>query len=193
MDFLWDMQIKHSMSNKWDEFQITPSKKFGYEVPMYQPSVYREYRGEIFTTFHSEEHPVMTQIHYDKSEISIHGRFSRSYKGVLRGLHWDNKTWKLVQAAVGDIYLVVLDNRKHSITFGKWESYLLSDKTRDQILIPPGFANGHYAVTDCMFYYNYFYRGEYVDEHKQGVIKWNDEKYNIEWPTDKPILQKRDR
>ena len=47
------------MNNKWDEFQITPSKKFGYEVPTYTPSIYREYRGEIFTTFHSEEHPVM--------------------------------------------------------------------------------------------------------------------------------------
>ena len=38
------------MSNKWDEFKITPSKKFGYEVPTYTPSIYREYRGEIFTT-----------------------------------------------------------------------------------------------------------------------------------------------
>ena len=85
------------MSNKWDEFTITPSKKFGLEVPIYQPSVFREYRGEIWTTFHSEEHPVMTQINFPKEEISIHGRFSRSYKGVLRGLHCDNKTWKLVQ------------------------------------------------------------------------------------------------
>jgi CheY-like chemotaxis protein len=97
------------MSNKWDEFTEAPSKKFGYEVPIFTPSIYREYRGEIFTTFHSEEHPVMRHIHYDKNEISIHGRFSKSYKGVLRGLHYDNKTWKLVQAAIGDIYLIVLD------------------------------------------------------------------------------------
>ena len=33
------------MNNKWDEFQVTPSKTFGYEVPLYQPSVFREYRG----------------------------------------------------------------------------------------------------------------------------------------------------
>ena len=181
------------MSNKWDEFQITPSKKFGYEVPTYTPSIYREYRGEIFTTFHSEEHPVMTQIHYDKSEISIHGRFSKSYKGVLRGLHWDNKTWKLVQALVGDIFLVVLDVRKESPTYGDWNSYLLTEKTRDQILVPPGFANGHYALTDCVFHYNLFYEGDFVEENAQGVIKWNDPEFQIEWPTDLPILQKRDR
>ena len=110
------------MNNKWDEFQITPSKKFGLEVPIFQPSVFREYRGEIFTTFHSNEHPVMN---YISEGCEIHGRFSRSYKGVLRGLHWDNKTWKLVQAAVGDIYLIVLDMRENSSTFGEWEPLTL--------------------------------------------------------------------
>ena len=180
------------MSNKWDEFQITPSKKFGYDVPMYQPSVFREYRGEIFTTYHSEEHPVMTQIHYNKEELSIHGRFSKSYKGVLRGLHWDNKTWKLVQAAVGDIYLVVLDVRKDSPTYGEWESFIITEKLRNQVLVPPGFANGHYALTDCMFHYNLFYKDGYVDVDGQGVIKWNDEEFQMEWPTKEPILSKRD-
>jgi dTDP-4-dehydrorhamnose 3,5-epimerase len=179
--------------NKWNEFQVIPSTKFGNEVPMYQPSVYREYRGEIFTTFHSEEHPVMNQIHYDKSEINIHGRFSRSYKGVLRGLHWDSKTWKLVQAAVGDIYLIVLDVREDSPTYGDWESFIISERNRQQVLVPPGFANGHYALTDCMFHYNLFYDGQYVDANEQGVIKWNDPEFQMEWPTDNPILQKRDK
>jgi len=64
------------MSNKWDEFIETPSKKFGYEVPIFQPSVFREYRGEIWTTFHSEEHPVMNHINYDKNELSIHFEIS---------------------------------------------------------------------------------------------------------------------
>ena len=54
------------MDNKWNNFQESPSKKFGHEVPIYTPSVFREFRGEIFTTYHSEEHPVMNQIHYDK-------------------------------------------------------------------------------------------------------------------------------
>ena len=68
------------MSNKWDEFAVTPSKKFGYDVPMFQPSVFREYRGEIFTTFHSGQHPVMTKIGEGNE---IHGRFSKSYKGEV--------------------------------------------------------------------------------------------------------------
>ena len=178
------------MSNKWDEFQITPSKKFGHEVEIYTPSIYREYRGEIFTTLHTEEHPVMLKLPLD---ITVHGRFSKSYKGVLRGLHWDNKTWKLVQAAVGDIYLVVLDMRKDSPTYGEWESFILSEHNRQQVIVPPGFANGHYALTDCMFHYNLFYDGKYIDADEQGVVKWNDPEFQMEWPTTTPILQKRDR
>jgi dTDP-4-dehydrorhamnose 3,5-epimerase len=181
------------MSNKWNQFKVTESKKFGYQVPIYTPSIFREFRGEIFTTYHSEEHPVMNQIHYDKEELSIHGRFSRSYKGVLRGLHYDNKTWKLVQALVGEIYLVVLDVRPNSDTYGEWESYLITERTREQVLVPPGFANGHYALTDCVFHYNMFYKDGYVDSADHGVIKWNDPEFQIEWPTNNPILQSKDK
>ena len=175
---------------KWDQFDVSFLEKFQEQVPVYSPSVYREYRGEIFTTFHSKEHPVMNLL---PNDVNIHGRFSRSYKNVLRGLHYDDKTWKLVQALVGEIYLVVLDVRENSPTFGVWESYIITERTRDQVLVPPGFANGHFALTDCIFHYNLFYQGEYADENKQGVIRWNDKRFNIEWPTDKPILQRRDR
>lgn len=181
------------MSNKWNEFNITPSNKFGEDVVIYQPSVFREYRGEIWTTYHSEEHPAMSKMNYSKEELSIHGRFSRSYKGVLRGLHWDNKTWKLVQSIVGDVYLVVLDIRENSKTYGQWESFIITERLRNQVFIPPGFANGHYALTDCVFHYNMFYKDTYVDIDGQRVIKWNDPQYQIEWPTDKPTLQKRDK
>jgi dTDP-4-dehydrorhamnose 3,5-epimerase len=187
------MQIEHNMSykdKKWNDIEVSFLKPFGKDVPVFSPSVYREYRGEIWTTYHSEEHPVHNFMHGD---LKVHGRFSKSYKGVLRGLHWDNKTWKLVQALVGDIFLVVLDVRKDSPTYGDWNSYLLTEKSRDQVLVPPGFANGHFALTDCVFHYNLFYEGDFVEENAQGVVKWNDPEYQIEWPTDLPILQKRDR
>jgi len=173
---------------KWDEFSTSYLKTFGNEVPVYTPSVYREYRGEIFTTYHNTAHPVNALM---PNDVNTHVRFSKSYQGVLRGLHYDDKTWKLVQALVGDIYLVVLDARPDSANYGKWESYIISERTRDQVLVPPGFANGHYALTDCVFHYNLFYQGDYVDENKQGVINWKS--FDIDWPTTNPTLQKRDR
>lgn len=170
---------------KWNKFDVSYLETFEKSVPVFTPSVYREYRGEIFTTFHNKEHPVMEFL---PDDIAVHNRFSKSYKNVLRGLHYDDKTWKLVQALVGEIYLVVLEMKT-----GKWESYILSERTRDQVLVPPGFANGHFALTDCVFHYNLFYQGSYVDENQQGVVKWNDPTYSIEWPTHSPTLQRRDR
>lgn len=175
---------------KWDVFTTSYLRTFGTQVPVYSPSVYREFRGEIFTTFHSDKHPVMEKF---DSNVSIHGRFSKSYQGVLRGLHYDNKTHKLVQAVVGDIYLVVLDVRPNSNTYGKWENFIISESNREQVFVPAGFANGHYALTECMFHYNLFYQGDYIDAQDQGVIKWNDPTFNIEWPSKSPILQWRDR
>lgn len=181
------------MNDKWNKFIETPSLKFRYQVPKFTPSIYREYRGEIFTTFHSEEHPVMKYLPFNKEKLNIHNKFSKSYKGVLRGLHSDNKTWKLIQALVGDLYLVVLDMRQDSFTYGEWESFILTEKSRDQILVPPGFANGHYALTDCIFHYNLFYKGECVDSVDHEIVKWNDPEFQIEWPADNPILQKKDK
>lgn len=175
--------------NPWHYFDVSYLSTFGTDVPVYSPAVYREYRGEIFTTYHTKFHPVNRLLPED---TEIHNRFSKSYKGVLRGLHYDDKTWKLVQASVGDIYLVVLDVRENSKTYGKWESYIITDKSQHQVLIPPGFANGHFALTDCMFHYTLFYQGDFVDESKQGVIKWNDARFNIEWPSTTPVLQRRD-
>jgi len=177
-------------TQSWRTWQTASLKTFNGSVKVYQPSVYREYRGEIWTTYHNLYHPAATELAEMKNS---HVRFSRSYQGVLRGLHWDMQTYKLVQALVGDIYLIVLDMDPARKTYGLWESYILSEKTRDQVLVPPGYANGHYALTDCCFHYQLFYPGDYVDESQQKVVKWNDKRFNIEWPTNNPILQERDR
>ena len=110
-------------SNTWEYVDVSYLKTFGQQVPVYSPSVYREFRGEIFTTYHSETHPVNELLPNDSV---VHGRFSKSYRNVLRGLHYDDKTYKLVQALVGEIYLVVLDVRQNSDTYGKWESFCVS-------------------------------------------------------------------
>jgi len=177
-------------NKKWTDFDQSYLKTFGEEVPIYTPSVYRESRGEIFTSYQSHLHPANEVL---PKGLHVHTKFSKSYKNVLRGLHYDDKSWKLIQAVVGDIYLIVLDTRWGSPHYGKWESYILSDKTRDQILVPPGFANGHYALTDCMFHYTFFYDGEYVDETQQKVVKWYDTRFNMVWPTNTPTVHGRDQ
>ena len=118
-----------------------------------------------------------------------HDRYSKSKFGVLRGLHWDEKTWKLFSCLHGKIYLVVLDVREKTPDFGKWETFILSPETGIQVLIPPYFANGHFVMEDdSIFFYKMAYDGEYNDENKQKTIVFNDKRFNVEWPVAQPIF-----
>lgn len=49
----------------WNQFITIPSKEFGYDLPECQPSVFREYRGEIWTRFHCEQHPAMSDTRFN--------------------------------------------------------------------------------------------------------------------------------
>ena len=123
-----------------------------------------------------------------------HDKFSLSKKNVLRGLHGDNKTWKLVSCPFGKFLLVVVDCQKKSKNYLKWNSWILSHENGLQILIPPNFANGHLCLSDkCLFHYKLSYRGDYLDAKDQFSIKWNDPKLKIKWGIKRPTLSKRDQ
>ncbi len=116
---------------------------------------------------------------------------SSSRQNVLRGLHGDSKTWKLITCLYGEIYLVVLNYNPASEHFGKWEAFTLTSENQLQILVPPRHCNGHLIVSEhALFHYNQseYYSGPEI----QNVICWNDPRFNIKWPTQNPILSKRD-
>ena len=120
-------------------------------------------------------------------------KFSHSNQNVLRGLHGDFETWKLVQCVQGKFYLIVADNRPKSSTYKKWQWFILSSENRKQVLIPPGCGNGHFVLSkNCTFHYKLAFDNQYNDVENQFVIKWNDKSWNFDWPHDKPILYGRD-
>ena len=178
----------------WNDFHYYNGSVL-HEVKVVQPSVYHEYRGSISTTYHSDYYDRLLPANERNDGLEFkHDRYSKSKLGVLRGLHYDEKTWKLVSCLHGKIYLVVLDVREHSTTYGKWESFIISPETQTQVLIPPMFANGHYIMEDdSLFHYKMAYQGEYNDETKQKTIVFNDKRFGIEWPAQSPILSNRDR
>lgn len=123
-----------------------------------------------------------------------HDKFSLSKKHVLRGLHGDSKTWKLVSCPYGEFLLVVVNCIKKSKNYLKYKSWKLSHKNGIQILIPPNFANGHLCLSNkCLFHYKLSYKGSYLDTDKQFSLRWNDPKIKIKWPIKKPILSNRDK
>ena len=123
-----------------------------------------------------------------------HDKFSLSNKNVLRGLHGDKKTWKLVSCPYGKFLLVVVNYEKNSKNFLKWKSWILSHDNGLQILIPPNHANGHLCLSNkCLFHYKLSYSGTYADVNEQFSLRWNDPKLNIKWGIKKPILSNRDK
>ena len=118
---------------------------------------------------------------------------SYSKKNVIRGLHIQTKNsqGKLISVLKGKIYDVALDLRKNSKTFGKFFSYVLSEKNSHSIYIPPGFAHGfcglekeNYIIYSCT---------QYRNAASERAIKYNDKKLNIKWPVKKPVVSKKDQ
>lgn len=153
------------------------------EVKVFQPDSYEDFRGELYTLWKEGEHGL--KFNHDKVSISR--------KHVLRGLHGDSKSHKLVTCLSGEIYLVVVDCRKESSNYFKWDWVILTSKNRKSVLIPPNFANGHYVTSEhATFFYKWAYEGEYPDVKDQFTLKWDDPRIGIHWPNSNPILSKRD-
>lgn len=161
----------------------TTSLKGVYRI---EPDIFEDFRGN-YTEVYNEEA-------YKKAGITDHfiqDDLSTTYKGVLRGMHGDPKTAKLVQCAYGRIYQVVLNCDPKSDEYGRWQAFILSSENRHQIYIPPMFGNGFYVLSDVAVY-SYKQTTQY-GESKQFTVKWNDPKFGIVWPDDMPILSARDR
>ena len=100
----------------------------------------------------------------------------------------------MVTCIKGQVLNVVVDYRKNSKNYLKCTSYYLSDKNKKSILIPPMFLNSWLCLSkDCIYSYDYSFKGSYNDVKDQISVKWNETKINFKWPIKKPILSFRDR
>lgn len=156
------------------------------ELILFEREIFRDHRGTFVETFNIEE--------FRKTGLKINfvrDCISTSKKKVLRGIHYDDKTWKLIQCMHGEIFFVVVDMRENSSQFLKWQSFILSDKNRHQVLVPPNFGNGHLVLSEsCIFHYK---MSEYYDPQNEKTLKWDDPRADISWPVKDPILSVRDR
>jgi len=154
------------------------------DVSIYTTDSFIDERGELWTVWDYKNIPLA--FNHDKVAVSK--------KNVLRGLHGDAKSWKLISCLQGEIYLVVVDNRPESSNYLKWDSIKLSAENKTSVLIPPKFANGHLVLSDTViFHYKWYYPGTYPDVADQFSLNWKDPRINIEWPISDPILSERDK
>lgn len=153
-----------------------------------EPKIFGDDRGFFLETFQLSRYSQDAGINLP----FVQDNYSRSVKGVLRGLHFQRRKpqGKLVRVVKGLVYDVAVDIRKGSSTYGEWESVLLSEENKKQFWIPPGFAHGFMVMSDVA---DFEYKcTEFYDPGQEGCIIWNDKQLSIHWPSKNPILSKKD-
>ena len=142
---------------------------------------YKDNRGEIATIFSKS----------DMFPAFVEDKITISHKNVLRGLHGDPHTDKLISCISGQIELYVVDYRHRSKTYGKSEKFVLCSDNLQTVFVPKGCLNGHLCLTDkCIFWYKW--SSKYEGPLSQETILWNDKKLNLKWSVSDPILSERD-
>jgi dTDP-4-dehydrorhamnose 3,5-epimerase len=126
-------------------------------------------------------------------EKFVQDNVSRSTRGVLRGLHFQNPSaqGKLISVLVGEVYDVMVDVRLGSPTFGQWTAVTLDAESGRQLYAPGGFAHG-FCVTSDSAVFTYKCTDFYAADCEY-TIRWDDPQIDIRWPIENPLLSEKDR
>jgi len=159
------------------------------DLVLIEPKMFGDDRGAFLEIYkHSE---------FVRSGIPEHfvqDNYSRSIRGVLRGLHYQlgpKAQGKLVRCVQGRIFDVAVDIRKGSPTYGRWDGEELSGENGLMLFIPAGFAHGFLTLSDSAEVL-YKCTEEYSPAHDRGII-WSDPDINIPWAVADPLLSDKDR
>ena len=158
------------------------------DIITFTPTVFEDNRGVFYESYNSQISDLLN-VEFVQENHSI------SKKNVIRGLHyqWEKPTGKLVRCVRGTLIDYVVDIRKDSPTFGKYDSFILSDINKTSVWIPPGFAHGFLSLDDdthllykCTATYN---------KDGEGSINPFDDDIFIYYPVSKlqSILSDKDR
>ena len=128
----------------------------------------KDYSKEIFA---------QNGIDYDLKEVF----YTISHKCVIRAMHFQNikQQAKLVRCVKGKVYDVIIDLRKDSSTFKKWQGFYLSDENMIELLVPEGFGHGYLVLEDSIV--SYKCAEKFYGEYDSG-IRYDDKDMGIDWP-----------
>jgi dTDP-4-dehydrorhamnose 3,5-epimerase len=157
-------------------------------VLLITPDTFRDHRGTYSETYNMESY-----LREGIPQIFVQDDISVSYRNVLRGIHVDNETWKLVSCPSGTLWLAVVNLNPRHPQYHQWEGFALFGTNYRQVLIPPMFGNGHLVTSEtAVFHYK---QSTYYNPNMQRTVAWNDPRIKIAWPLpfgEAPILSNRD-
>jgi len=159
------------------------------DVKLIEPSVHGDARGFFLESWNAAA--------FSANGLDIdfvQDNHSRSARGVLRGLHYQNPDaqGKLVRVVGGAVFDVAVDMRRTSPQFGQWVGYELSAENKRMLWVPPGFAHGFLTLADDTdFLYKCTAPYAPANEH---AVRWDDPDIAIDWPLDgmQPLVSAKD-
>lgn len=159
------------------------------EVFIVEVKCYYDERGFFMESYHQKEFAEA-----GINDIFVQDNHSRSIKGVLRGIHYQNMTapmGKLIRCTIGSIWDVVVDLRWGSPTFGRWYAHELTAENKLLLWCPPGFGHAFLTLSDIaevQYKCTHFYQPS-----AEGAVRWNDPDIGIDWPSREVILSPKDQ
>jgi len=159
------------------------------DVKLIELQVFHDERGYFLESFQAQRYQTLLGL----DAPLVQDNRSGSYRGVLRGLHFQTRhpQGKLIQVAKGEVYDVAVDLRRGSATFGQWQGMILTASAYQQLWIPPGFAHG-FVVTSAEAVVEYKCTDYYYPEY-EACLLWNDPALAISWPVKEPVLSAKDQ
>jgi len=163
------------------------------------PEVFEDQRGQFVEIWHKDYYahlPGLSALFQSQTTTYIDWKtdcLAIAHRGVLKGLHGDWKNWKLIDCIQGRIFTVIADLRTTGDTYGETFTTVLTSRTHNQLLIPPGCATGTQCLSDeCVLHYK---QSEFYDGgDKQFTVNYKDETLDIDWPIKiGAIISERDR
>jgi len=160
-------------------------------VLLIEPRVFGDERGFFFESFNARAFREATGVALD----FVQDNHSHSRRGVLRGLHYQiqQPQGKLVRAVSGEVFDAVVDMRRGSPAFGRWEGFVLSAQNKRLLWVPPGFAHGYMVMSDAA---DFLYKTtDYWAPQHERCLLWNDATVGVAWPLAgaAPTLSAKDR
>lgn len=154
-----------------------------------QAKVFGDDRGFFAETYRAEwlaAHGV--------TDAFVQDNHSRSVRGVVRGLHFqlDPPAAKLVRCGRGSIVDVLVDLRRDSPAFGRWEAYELSDENMRVLYVPAGFGHGFCVTSEIA---DVLYKQTaYWTPQADRAVNLADPEIGVEWAVgeDERIVSERD-
>ena len=152
--------------------------------------VFSDERGEIWSLYTKSLNKYLTELGLEFQHV----KFNTNKQGVIRGIHYDNSSTKLITCVAGSVTQFVVDVDPASETHRQYAKFELKAGDGVSILLPPGYGNAFVAnESQTTYCYMLSYPGKYVDADAQGTININDPAYNIDWGVNEPIVSSRDR